>query len=75
MNLGQKYTLFPLFKMLNVRLKHCIKGLLVISVDFKVDVTMTVFGLAESDLVVELSILESLLLLIHDLLDEILSHF
>ena len=42
--------------------------------DLEVDVAVTVLGLAECDLIMIVGIKKCLLLLIHDLLDEVLSH-
>lgn len=56
--------------MLDVLSKKGVEGFLRILIDFKVDVSMTVLGFTECHLVVELSLVQSLLVRSHDLLDK-----
>jgi len=56
--------------MLDVLSKKGVEGFLRILIDLEVDVSMTVLGFTECHLVVELSLVQSLLVRSHDLLDE-----
>ena len=56
--------------MLDVLSKEGVEGFLRILIDFKVDVSMTVLCFTKCHLVVELSLIQSLLMCGHDLLDE-----
>ena len=56
--------------MLDVLSKKGVEGFLRILIDLEVDVSVTVLGFTECHLVVELSLIQSLLVRGHDLLDE-----
>lgn len=75
MALRQKDAFVPLLQVLYVLVENGVEGLLLIDVDFEVDVSVAVLGLAEGHLVVEFRITKGLPMGLHDCRDELLGHF
>lgn len=72
MTLGQQDAFVALLEMVNKLVQNWVEGLLLVSIDLEVDVSVAVLGLAEGDLIVELRVAHGLLMGLHDSLDQFL---